>query len=287
MNQGPDSYLDTGAVESKLDWSRSGGTAIWTTQLRALLTCAFLLLLTCGCARLLPTYEPADLPVSLIIQKLEQRQNHLTSYRGVGTIRVQGGEKRWSGKAFLLSRFPNSLRLEVVSMFGQPVLYVASDGGHFLMWEPGHNRAYRGSASGGTLAHLIEIPLQDQEALSILAGTVPPWYQAESKLFRVRGTDTLMLQLDGIRGGLTQRVWLEGEGLVVTKIERTRGGERQLEASFSDFVEIEGSYYPRSVVMENDRARLSIHYQEFVINENLDEKVFHLTPPEGVEIIPW
>ena len=235
----------------------------------------------------MPTYEPADLPVSLVLQKLEQRQHHLVSYRAVGTIRVQGGEKRWSGKAFLLSHFPNSLRLEVVSMFGQPVLYAASDGDQFLMWEPGRNRAYRGSASGGTLAHLIEVPLQDQEAMLILAGTVPPWYQAQPKLFRVRGTENLMLQLDGFRDGLTQRVWLEGEGLMVTKIERTQGGERQLEASFSDFVEIEGFYYPRSIVMESAKVHLNLYYQEFVINEKLDESVFHLTLPEGVEIVPW
>ena len=172
-------------------------------------------------------------------------------------------------------------------MFGQPVLYAASDGGQFKVWEPGRNRAYQGLASGNTLARLIEFPLQDQEALLILAGTVPSWQDGDPRLFRVRGTENLMLQLDGVRGSLTQRVWLEGEGLVVTKIERTRGGERELEAKFSDFVDIEGFTYPRSVVMEGAKARLTLRYQQFVINENLDESVFHLALPDGVEIVPW
>ncbi len=274
-------------MEPELGGRRSRRATIGPLLLRAPLIYAYLMLFTYGCARELPIYEPADLPVSLVIQQLEQRQNHLVSYRAVGTLRVQGGKKRWSGRAFLLSHFPNSLRLEVVSMFGQPVLYAASDGGQFLVWEPGRNRAFRGSASGSTLAHLIEIPLQDQEALLILAGTVPPWQDGEPKLFRVRGTENLMLQLDGVRGRLTQRIWLEGEGLVVTKIERIKGGERELEARFSDFVDIEGFYFPRSVVMEGAKARLTLRYQQFVINENLDESVFHLALPDGVEIVPW
>ena len=274
-------------MEPELGGRRSGRATIGPLLLRAPLIYACLTLFFYGCARELPTYEPAELPVSLVIQQLEQRQNHLVSYRAVGTLRVQGGKKRWSGRAFLLSHFPNSLRLEVVSMFGQPVLYAASDGGKFLVWEPGRNRAFQGSASGSTLAHLIEFPLKDQEALRLLAGTVPSWQDGDPKLFRVRGSENLMLQLDGVRGGLRQRVWLEGEGLVVTKIERTQGGERELEARYSDFVDIEGFYYPRSVVMEGVKARLTLRYQQFVINENLDESVFHLALPDGVEIVPW
>lgn len=274
-------------MEPELGGRRSRRATIEALRLRSLMMCACLMLFNYGCARKLPTYEPAELPVSLVTQRLEQRQNHLVGYRAVGTLRVQGGKKRWSGRAFLLSHLPNSLRLEVVNMFGQPVLYAASDGDQYQVWEPGRNRAYQGSASGSTLAHLIEFPLQDQEALLILAGTVPSWQHADPKLFRVRGTKDLMLQLDGVGGRLRQRVWLEGEGLVATKIERTQGGERVLEAEFSDFVNIEGFYYPRSVVMEGAKARLTLRYQQFVINENLDESVFHLAIPEGVEIVPW
>ena len=274
-------------MEPELGGRRSRRATIGALLLRALLIYTCLMLFTYGCARELPTYEPAELPVSLILEQLEQRQNHLVSYRAVGTLKVQGGKKRWSGRAFLLSHFPNSLRLEVVNMFGQPVLYAASDGDQFLVWEPGRSRAYQGSASGNTLAHLIEFPLQDQEALLLLAGTVPSWQDGDPKLFRVRGTENLMLQLDTVRDRLTQRVWLEGEGLVVTRIERTRGDTLELEARFSDFVDIEGFYYPRSVVLEGAKAHLTLRYQQFVINENLDESLFHLALPDGVEIVPW
>ena len=90
-----------------------------------------------GCAKDLVPLEPAYLPVSFVLEELEQRRDHLFSFGGVGAIRVQGEEQRWSGKAFFVSELPDSLRIEIVNFFGQPILYVASDGRQFQIWQPG------------------------------------------------------------------------------------------------------------------------------------------------------
>jgi hypothetical protein len=96
-----------------------------------------------------------------------------------------------------------------------------------------------------------------------------------------------MLQLEDKPARLRQRIWLEGEDLIVTKIERVQDNEGKFEAEFSDFVAIDGSFYPRSVVMEGGQAHISILYQQFTINEDLDASVFHLALPEGIEIVLW
>ena len=272
---------------SELQWRSLSKAAVEPFRLRWLLIYVFLLFFFSGCVKEVPIYEPADLPVSLVVARLEQRQNHLFSFRAVGTIRVQGGKQRWSGKAFLLSEFPDSLRLEVVSLFGNPVLYAVSDGHQFTIWEPGRKHAYQGLASSGTLARLIKFPLQDREALLLLAGIVPPWHQVQAKLFRLSDDESFMLQLENKPARLRQRIWLEGEDLIVTRIERVQGNEDKFEAKFSDFVSIDGSFYPRSIVMEGGQAHLSIRYQQFAINEDLDASVFHLALPEGIEIVPW
>ena len=256
-------------------------------RLILLLVYVSLLFFFSACVKEVPIYQPADLPVSLIVAHLEQRQNTLSSFRAVGTIRVQGGKQRWSGKAFLLSEFPDSLRLEVIGLFGNPVLYAVSDGHQLTIWEPGREQAYKGLASSGTLARLIKLPLQDREALLLLAGIVPPWHRVQAKLFRLRDAESYMLQLENKPGRLRQRIWLEGEDLIVTRIERVQDKEGKFEATFSDFVAIDGSFYPRSVVIEGGQAHISIRYQQFEINEDLDARVFHLVLPEGIEIVPW
>jgi outer membrane lipoprotein-sorting protein len=255
--------------------------------LRSLLLHAYLIFLLMGCARELPTLEPADMPVSVVIQHLDERKAQLRSFRAVGSIRVIGEKQRWSGRAFFLTQLPGSLRLEVLSFFGQPVLYAASDGYEFMIWEPGRNRAYQGLAVHGTLARLIKFPLQDQEALLLLAGVVPTYDQVEKKLFKLPDNGKMLLQLEDVTSPLTQRVWLEGENFLATRIERLRGGELELEATFSDFIDMEGWSYPKNIVMEGAKTRVSIHYEQISINESLDHTVFHLNLPAGVEIIPW
>jgi outer membrane lipoprotein-sorting protein len=274
-------------MEPELEWHRLSKAAAGPLRLVSLSICLFLSIFFSGCVKEVPIYEPADMPVSLVVAQLEQRQNHLFSIRAVGAIRVQGGRQRWSGKAFLISEFPASLRLEVVGLFGNPLLYAVSDGHQFTIWEPGHEQAYQGLASSGTLARLIKFPLQDREALLLLAGIVPPWHRVQAKLFRLRNAESFMLQLENKPARFRQRIWLEGEDLIVTRVERVQNDQEKFEATFSDFIPIDGSFYPRSIVMEGGQAHISIHYQQFAVNEDLDASLFHLDLPEGIEIVPW
>jgi outer membrane lipoprotein-sorting protein len=274
-------------VEPELDLLRSIDRYPVSVALKRLLIYGCLLLLI-GCAKKIPTFEPVDIPPSVVAEHLEKEKEQLRTFRAVGSIQVKGEKQHWSGRAFFLAELPGSLRLEVLNFFGQPVIYAVSDGHEFLIWQPGGNRAYEGLAAHGTLARLIKFPLDDQEAVLLLAGVVPIWHQVEQKLFKSPDTGMLLLQQSrDTSSRLTQKIWLEGEGMVATKIERLQGGELELEARFSDFMDIEGWFYPRSIVMEGAKTRVTIRYEQIAINESLDQSVFHLTLPEGVEIIPW
>jgi len=261
--------------------------AVGMLQRPWLLIYACVLFFANGCAREILKLEPADLPVSSVMAALEEKRSQLSSFRAAGNLRVEGAKHRWSGRAFVLARMPESLRLEVLNFFGQPALYLVSDGNHFAFWEPGSGRAYQGSASGNTLTSLINFPLEDNRTLLLLAGIVPSWDYEEAKLFRVQDTDNLMLELKNDPGRLTQRIWLEGEEFAVVGIEQFRGSRLELQANFTDFAAIEGSLYPRSVLIRADKVVLSLSYKQFVINEPLQKETFQLDLPEGIEILPW
>jgi outer membrane lipoprotein-sorting protein len=235
----------------------------------------------------MPTLEPADLPVSLVLEELEARRRQFASFSAAGSLRVEGGKHTWSGRAFILSRIPQSLRLEVLSFFGQPALYLVSEGNQFLFWEPGSDHAYQGFTTGNTLKSLVNFPLEDRKTLLLLAGIVPSYDYQEAKLFKVQDTENLVLQLQDGPGRNSQRVWLEAEEFAVSRIERRRGSKLVLEASFADFVTVAGAVYPRSVLLKADKVVLSLNYKDFVINEPLQEEAFQLDLPEGIKILPW
>ena len=99
---------------------KSGGALPRAAYSWRMMVSGFILLSMAACARELPTLEPADLPVSEVLERLEQRRRHISGFRAVATLRLEGNKQRYSGRAFLLSRFPQSLRFEVVGFFGQP-----------------------------------------------------------------------------------------------------------------------------------------------------------------------
>ncbi len=266
------------------------GVERWVTSLLqhgCLLICACTLFFANGCAKSTPTLEPADLPVSLVMEELENKRSQLSSFRAVGSLKVKDGKNSWSGRAFILSRMPQSLRLEVLNFFGQPALYLVSNNTYFLFWEPGGDRAYKGLASGHTLTSLIDFPLEDEKTLLLLAGIVPSWDYQEAKLFKLKNTETLMLQLNDGSDRLIQRVWLEAEEFAVNRIELLRGNRLELEASFADFLNLDGSLYPRSVVIKADKVVLSLKYKLFAVNEPIQKGTFQLVLPEDIEILPW
>jgi outer membrane lipoprotein-sorting protein len=258
-----------------------------------LLSWRLLVLIAClpffhsGCAGHLAGLEPANLPTAPIVERLQERRGQLFSFRGVGTLRLEGGKKRWFGNAFLLARSPQSLRLEMISPLGQPLLYIASDGRRFVSWVPGQREAYRGTAPGNTLATLINFPLNDQEALMLLAGLVPEFGYKDIHLLRDPKTGKLLLSMEDSPTGRAQRVWLEADGSTVSRIERLQGSRRELEAWFTDFSTEHGFCYPEEVRIEVSGLLLAIHYQQFAINVALDDNAFRLDLPAGVEVIPW
>jgi hypothetical protein len=245
------------------------------------------MLLMSGCAKELPDLEPVELPALEVVEHLEYNRSRFSSFRAVGTLRVEGKKQRWSGRAFLISHTPDSLRLELVSFLGSPILYVVSDGSEFFIWIVGRQKAYQGSTYGEALSSLFDFPLTDREALLLMAGIVPLQYPADAMLFRERNTDSLVLLFQDSSDRMLERVWLEDKTLQVTKFERTFEKKQRLEARFAEFVADQGSLYPKHIEVRSAGFSLSLRYQSLKVNEPLTPDVFHLSLPEGVEILPW
>lgn len=262
---------------------------IWLAGARQGLSFLFILgglgLAWSGCAPRAPLLEPVDLPVIPVVERLEARRASLSSYRAAGTIRVEGRGRQWSGRALLLAEFPRRLRLELLSFFGQPVLYVVSDGNEAVTWAPGQ-QASRGFALGGVIESFSSIPLGDEEAMLLLAGCAPELRYREAQLFRDVQERAYLLQLEDPSRGEIERLWLEDDAATIRRLERVQGGRSRLDAVFSGFTNAEGFAYPQEVRIQTAGLQLAVRYQSFTANDTLPDEVFHLELPPGVEVLP-
>jgi outer membrane lipoprotein-sorting protein len=238
-----------------------------------------------GCAPRAPFLEPVDLPVAPVVERLEARRDSLSSFRAAGTIRVEGAGRQWSGRALLLAELPRRLRLELLSFFGQPVLYVVSDGNEAITWAPGQ-QASRGFALGRVIESFSSVPLGDEEVMLLLAGCAPEFSYREAKLFRDVREKAYVLQLEDPSRGEIERLWLEDDAATMRRLERLQGGGIRLDAVFSGFTNAEGFSYPQEVRIETAGLQLAVRYQVFTANDTLPDEVFHLELPPGVEILP-
>jgi outer membrane lipoprotein-sorting protein len=263
--------------------------AIWFAGARQGLSFLLILgglnLVWSGCAPRAPVLEPVDLPVGPVVERLEARRASLSSFRAAGTIRVGGGGRQWSGRALLLAEFPRRLRLELLSFFGQAVLYVVSDGNEVVTWAPGQ-QASRGFALGRVIESFSSIPLGDEEAMLLLAGCPPEFKYREAQLFRDVQERAYMLQLEDPSRGELERLWLEDDGATMRRLERLQGGRIRLDAVFSGFTNAGGFAYPQEVRIETAGLQFAIRYQAFTANETLPDEVFHLELPPGVGVLP-
>ena len=238
-----------------------------------------------GCGTRVPLLEPVDLPVQPVIQRLEARRISLSTFRATGTIRVEGRGRQWSGRALLLAELPRRLRLELLSFFGQPVLYVVSDGNEVVTWAPGQP-ASRGFALGRVIEAFSSIPLDDEEAMLLLAGCAPDFRYREARLFRDVREQAYLLQLEDLSRGELERLWLDDDAAMIRRVERLQAGRPTLNAVFSGFTNAEGFSYPQEVRIETAGLQLAVRYQVFIANDTLPDEVFHLELPPGVEVLP-
>ncbi len=92
-----------------------------------------------------------------------------------GEAKVNLSTPQGSGKLteFIAAAWPNRLRLETVSFFGNPLAVLTTDGFRFQLFDVDHNRFTQGTASADDASRLLPVPLNAEIVVALLLG-VPP-----------------------------------------------------------------------------------------------------------------
>jgi outer membrane lipoprotein-sorting protein len=258
---------------------------------------AFLLVIgVVACATRPTPHEPLSLSLpgtspEAILGPFDRRWRLAEDLRALTRVSVTSAQGRYSTRQTILWQRPALLRLDTVSLFGQPTMTLVADPARASIYYPQQGTFFEGPATAATLARFIGLPLDVEDVAPLLMGYIRPSPAPQVSTILLQ-TDEGMYLLRFLRvgGGLLQDVWVDPDQLLPRRALRyTRQGEPAVDISYSDFRPLTETFlFPHVLLiwLPHVETALRIQFLAVDLNPGLPPSVFHLSPPEGVRMIP-
>lgn len=250
-----------------------------STLPRLLLLCSIFLVQACA-----PTAPPATAPAQVDVEDLLQRirfeASQFQSLRGLAKVKVQSPQRSFSASQVLLANKPDRLRAETLSLFGSPVVLLASDGKQFQVLVPGQRRFYQGPASDRNLQRFAHLPMRLVDLVHLLLYQVP----LLPDVMRMEASSPGPKLLLSGPNGQEQELQFDSR-LQLLRCRLLRGGRTWLDVEYSDFSAEDQFPRQMSLQLPLQDVNLTVDFQNLEINPQLDSQRFVLSQPDGVQLI--
>lgn len=241
-----------------------------------------------SCAFLLPGRVPREIHSSDdLLQKVRARNSQIQSIKTLAKVTINRGENRFRLEELIIVKKPASLRVEALSLIGQPLLYFTTEGETFEMLIPGENRFYRGPSSLKYLSTFFPFSLEIREIVPLMVGEIS-WADDEHLTARYNQKERLYVVKEDTLEGSRRIFWINPfHFALVRAAELDHQQNPRWEVLFSKFKKKDGIVFPTNIEFRSPSSdsRMKIHLLEWRINPSLGERAFRLDVPKGVEII--
>ena len=251
-------------------------------------------LVACATRPLASGPSRASLPTTTaaaILASFDRRWQMVEELRALARLSVTSAQGRYSTRQTVLWHRPTRLRLDTLSLFGQPTMTLSADAERVAIYYPHQGVFFQGPATATNLARFIGLPLDVEEAAYLLTGYIRPgskYPQAEPALQIDNGSYLLRFLRQGQE--LIQDVWVEpGQFLPTRMVRYTDHARPAVDVQYSDFRPLTATFpFPFQLVIWLPRVEMEVRVQFLSVdlNPGLHPEVFQLLPPEGVRVTP-
>ena len=251
-----------------------------------LLIYTLIYLSACSAIHRLPPGERATAQhrAAAAIQKLSHINSRLTSFKGIGRIRLAEPNKpTLSERVAWIGSLPNKLAIAVL-VSGRPVVKIAADGDYLYAIELQRpSDTYRKiKTSDPRLERLIRIPATVGDINTILAGRIPIRDHSRAYLKSSPSNGELVLVLENW-WTVVQKVYLNEFDFTAQRFEIfRRNGTLLYQGEITETQTIQGYRVPFHVRMSNDNGIiLQLHIERFMADVPVEPEMFILMPPDS------
>lgn len=241
---------------------------------------SLVVMLPTGCA-VAPRTPAPEVAETLLIQALETQQRQFSSLRGMARVRIEDFSGSRRSTQLVLVEKPDRFRAEVLSMFGQPLLSIASDGATLGVSLPSRRQYYQGAPSAENLQRFIRLPLVVGDLVHLLLHEVP-MIDARQRSSTV-GPGLVFTASSGEQ----QRLEFDSRLRLVAATYLDQAANPWMLVRYSAF-DSTHSDFPHRIEIELPRSasKVEVEFSELEINPVLADELFRLPVPAGSDVLP-
>lgn len=205
-----------------------------------------------------------------------------------------GRDGRIRGTVLMFLQRPGRVRFDVMTQLG-PAAVLTSDGESFQLTDLRQGVFMHGPTCPENIARLLGIPVEAENVLRLLTGDTPFIESTEQSMECRDGLYVVTLRA---ADGASQEVAFavpdadrdkppEEQGLTLRRsIERAPDGTKRWEATYDEYIEVEGHSFPTNVrfVDEVSGADTSVKVKSISVDPNVPADAFHQEPGAGMSI---
>jgi outer membrane lipoprotein-sorting protein len=237
-------------------------------------------------SRILPTASPES-----ILASFDRRWQVIEDLRTLARVSISSAQGRYATRQTFLWRRPALLRLDTVSLFGQPIMILVADLAQASIYYPQDSIFLQGPATAATMSRFIRLPLDAEDIAPLLMGYIrPSARQWVSNIYLQPDAGMYLLRFLGGGGGLIQDAWVDPDQWLPRRVVRYAPLDvPAVDIAYSDFRPLAGTIvFPHVLTIWLPRAETEVRIQFLTVdlNPGLSPSLFQLSPPEGARVFP-
>ena len=235
-----------------------------------------------SCAHAPDPYQ--EIPLPQIIEAFHKKSELVQGFSTNLFVEISDSKNSIKGKGVLVLHKPDSLRLEILSFFGNPLEVLASRDHKFQYYSSEYNEFYYGNASRSNLLHFFPIPFEIPELLELITGGI-----THTSTTSVLQKHTLSKEIFEIviekDQHLFERIKIDSTKNTVNSISFYHEGNEVFELIFDNFQKVLPQVFLAKNVTFHDKKQnttMKIQFEKFdQLNQAFSKETFELPIPEN------
>ncbi len=230
-----------------------------------------------------PVEPPAQfLTLDEIFQQLTTRQDGIHNVKSMVKSAIKTRENNHNLKQVLLIDGETSLRLDTLSLFGQPVGVLISDQTQILLYDTKNNKLYRNRAVWDIMIRTFGTVFDFREYISVFSGKIPRL--ASLNLKGVRWSPQTgnyhITAVDSERNDPLE-IEVDTKTILPVRLVKWKDGKRVYTVQWEDYQKTEGHLFPHTITVQRPLLgdELVMKFNNPLINQGVPEDAFQLNVP--------